>query len=212
MFGRVITVPDDLTEPELSVTATARWSRGRVPHGVARPLPSVRRHARPGGINFAVFSRHAQRSLSSCSATGTRNPSPRFPLDPATNKTGDVWHVFVRGLTPLLYGYRVDGPFAPKAGHRFNPRPSCSTPTPPPSAAATLGKPRRAAWHGNGRLTRRGRLAVDEFDWEDDVPPATPLAQTVLYELHVRGYTRHPVLRRRAIPAPSSASARRSRT
>ena len=45
---------------------------------------------------------------------------------------------------------------------------------------------------GDGRLTRRGRLVVEEFDWEDDVPPATPLAQTVIYELHVRGFTRHP--------------------
>src|SRR5262249_19441983 len=46
--------------------------------------------------------------------------------------------------------------------------------------------------NGTGRLTRRGRLVLDEFDWEGDVPPATPLAQTVIYELHVRGYTRHP--------------------
>ena len=46
--------------------------------------------------------------------------------------------------------------------------------------------------NGNGRLTRRGRLVIDDFDWEGDVPPRTPLAQTVLYELHVRGFTRHP--------------------
>src|SRR5205823_3801114 len=43
----------------------------------------------------------------------------------------------------------------------------------------------------SGRLTRRGQVVFEEFDWEDDVPPRTPLAHTVLCELHVRGYTRH---------------------
>ncbi len=45
--------------------------------------------------------------------------------------------------------------------------------------------------HGAGRLTRRGRVIDEEFDWEDDTPPGTPLGQSVIYELHVRGFTRH---------------------
>ena len=70
---------------------------------------------------------------------------------------------------------------------------SSSTPTPRRSAAAPVGvRPRSRTSAATAGSTRRGRLVVDEFDWEDDAPPATPLAQTVIYELHVRGFTRHP--------------------
>src|SRR5439155_3299010 len=75
---------------------------------------------RPGGINFAVFSRHAQRVDLVLFEEGREEPVAEFPLDAATNRTGDVWHVFVHGLrSGALYGYRVHGPYAPKAGHRF---------------------------------------------------------------------------------------------
>ena len=92
-----------------------------------------------------------------------------------------------------LYGYRVHGPWAPKAGHRFDPKAILLD----PYAQAISGGHRWGAPdipHGSnhGRLSRRGRLIVDEFDWEDDCPPAIPMAQTVIYELHVRGFTRHP--------------------
>jgi glycogen operon protein len=115
-------------------------------------------------------------------------------LDPTVNKTGDVWHILVHGLPPdTLYGYRVNGLYAPRAGHRFNPR----TVVLDPYALAISGGQRWGASdvpHGNsnGRLTRRGRLVFEEFDWDGDVPPGTPLSQTILYELHVRGFTRHP--------------------
>ena len=90
-------------------------------------------------------------------------------------------------MTPdIQYGYRVHGPFAPKAGHRFQSQAIVLDPYAPAVSGghrwgSRAARPRRP-------LTR-GRLVLDEFDWEDDVPPATPLAQTVIYELHVRGYT-----------------------
>ncbi len=143
---------------------------------------------------------------------GHEEPIAEFPLDPAVNRTGDVWHVFIRGLkSPVLYGYRVHGPFAPKAGHRFSPRSVVLDPYAPAiSGGQRLGAP-DVPHNGNGRLTRRGLVVTEEFDWEDDAPPATPLGQTVLYELHLRGYTRHGSSAH-GIRAATSACAKRSRT
>src|SRR5262249_25569164 len=116
---------------------------------------------------------------------GHDEPVAEVALDPTLNKTGDVWHVLVAGLPPdVLYGYRVFGPWAPKCGHRFDPRAVLLDPY---ALSVSGGHP----W-GRAPLPRRGRIVHDDFDWQGDVPPATPLARTVVYELHVRGYTRHP--------------------
>src|SRR5262249_9707739 len=117
---------------------------------------------------------------------GHDEPFAEFPLDPVENRTGDVWHVFVHQLPPdVLYGYRVSGPFAPRAGHRFNPRALLLDPY---ARLLSGGHPFGARPKGQ----RLGKVALNDFDWEDDRPPNVPLAQTVIYELHVRGYTRHP--------------------
>jgi glycogen operon protein len=148
---------------------------------------------RPEGINFAVFSRHAHAVHLVLFRDGHEEPSAEIPLDPLLHKTGDIWHVLVHDLSPdTLYGYRVFGANAPQHGHRFNPDAILLDPYAPSiSGGHQWGVP--DVPHGNrqGRLTRRGRIAVDDFDWEDDMPLSTPLAQTVIYELHVRGYTRH---------------------
>ncbi|HVS34175.1 MAG TPA: glycogen debranching protein GlgX [Gemmataceae bacterium] len=139
----------------------------------------------PDGVNFAVFSRHAEAVSLVLFRDGHDEPLAEIALDPALNKTGDVWHVFVHGFTPdLQYGYRVRGPFNPKAGHRFHPQAVLLDPYAPAVAGG-------ARW-GDGRRPRRSRLVVEDFDWEGDAPPATPLSHTVIYELHVRGFTQHP--------------------
>src|SRR5208282_2772094 len=87
------------------------------------PLPIGGAHQAGSGVNFVLFSRHA---------TGVRlefyqNPDDSSPtrvidLDPVRHRTGDVWHVWVRGVPGgQLYGYRVEGPYQPERGHRFNP-------------------------------------------------------------------------------------------
>ena len=148
----------------------------------------------PGGVNFAIFSRNATAVSLVLFKEGVEEPLGEIPLDPTQNKTGDVWHIFVLNLPPdTLYGYRLNGAFAPKAGHRFSNKAIVLD----PYARAISGGHR---WgvpdipHGkeNGRLIRRGKLAIDDFDWEGDVPLSTPMAQTVIYELHVRGFTQHP--------------------
>jgi glycogen operon protein len=148
---------------------------------------------RPGGVNFAVFSRHAHAVHLVLFEEGREDPVAEIAIDPTANKTGDVWHIFVHDLSPdILYGYRVQGPFDVKAGHRFNPRVAVLDPHALAlSGGHRWGQPDVPHGQSKGRLTRRSRVVVEDFDWEDDVPPRTPLSQTVLYELHVRGYTRH---------------------
>jgi glycogen operon protein len=181
------------------VTAATVVSNG---HGAARrTFATSRGHCvpfgatpRPGGVNFAVFSRHAHSVQLVLFKEGHEEPFAEISLDPTINRTGDVWHIFVHDLAPdLCYGYRVNGPFIPRAGHRFNPRAIVLDPYAQAiSGGQQWGCPDVPHGQNNGRLTRRGRLTLDDFDWQNDVPPATPLAQTVIYELHVRGYTRHP--------------------
>jgi isoamylase len=161
---------------------------------------TVRGHCRPfgatpmpEGINFAVFSRHAHQVDLILFKEGREKPVAVIPLDPNYNRTGDVWHILVQGVPfDILYGYRVHGPWAPKSGHRFDAKSILLD----PYALAISGGQRWGAPdipHGvnHGRLSRRCRIVADEFDWEDDCPPMIPMAQTVIYELHVRGFTRH---------------------
>src|SRR3954454_22831356 len=91
-------------------------------NGTAKPvLITARGHCRPfgatprpGGVNFAVFSRHAHGVTLVLFREGHEAPFAEIPLHPKLNRTGDVWHVFVHGLgTDVLYGYRVHGPSDP---------------------------------------------------------------------------------------------------
>ena len=75
-----------------------------------------------GGVNFAIFSRNASRvRLELFDHPEDAAPARVIDLDSARNRTGDVWHVWVKGIGPgQLYAYRVDGPYEPSEGHRFN--------------------------------------------------------------------------------------------
>ena len=127
-----------------SARPTFAVSRGRCrPFG---PTPG------PDGANFAVFSRHAEAVSLVLFKDGQDEPLVEFPLDPAVNKTGDVWHIFVHGFTPdLQYGYRVRGPFAPKAGHRYHPQAILLDPYAPAVSGGRWGEAREAAPRPAGR-------------------------------------------------------------
>ncbi|MBS0310585.1 MAG: glycogen debranching enzyme, partial [Proteobacteria bacterium] len=83
------------------------------------PLP-LGAHESEGGVNFALFSRHASHvRLELFDRADDAMPARAIDLDPARNRTGDVWHVWVQGIqTGQLYAYRVDGPYRPQDGHR----------------------------------------------------------------------------------------------
>ncbi|HYF47942.1 MAG TPA: glycogen debranching protein GlgX [Planctomycetota bacterium] len=159
--------------------------------GFCRPFGAT---AFPGGVNFAVFSRNATAVSLVLFKEGVEDPICEIALDPTQNKTGDVWHIFVLNLPPdTLYGYRLNGAFNPRNGHRFSNKAVVLDPYARAiSGGHKWGVPDIPHGKENGRLMRRGKLAIDDFDWEGDVPLSTPMAQTVIYELHVRGFTQHP--------------------
>jgi len=148
--------------------------------------------ALPGGVNFSVFSRHATQMTLVLYWPGASEPLLEIPLDPELHRTGDVWHIFLQGLPPgLEFGYRA-GREGHKASplHRFDPQILLVDPY-----AKELTGP--SLWRGASReqaqsFAWRGVLSDETFDWGCDRPPKRHLADTVIYELHVRGFTRAP--------------------
>ena len=152
------------------------------------------------GVNFALFSEHATRvELCLFDSAEAEFESLTIPLPEHTDM---VWHGYLPDVQPgQLYGYRVHGPFAPHVGHRFNPNKLLVDPY-----ARVLGRPIR--WNetlfgftfGEDDTTFDTRdsaafaplaAVVDNaFTWGDDRPPRTPWHQTLIYELHVKGFTK----------------------
>jgi glycogen operon protein len=109
-------------------------------------------------------------------------------LDPAVNRTYHYWHVFVPGVGPgQLYGYRVTGPWDPARGMRFDPTKVLLDPY--GRAVAVPKDYRREA-----ATPAMKSVVVDDhaYDWEGDWPLERPASRTVIYEMHVRGFTQHP--------------------
>jgi len=151
------------------------------------------------GVNFAVFSANATAvELCLYSADG-REETARIPL-PA--QSGDVWHGYLPGAaTGLVYGLRAHGPWRPERGHRFNPNKLLLDPWAREIVGtfdwrdghfgADLEHPQHMDMRDNSRQALKARVVHDEgFDWQGDRRLLTPLAGSVLYELHVRGFTK----------------------
>jgi isoamylase len=176
-----------------------------VRRGVPLPLGT---HESGGGVNFALFSRHASRvRLELFDQPIDATPAKVIDFDPARNRTGDVWHVWVEGIRPgQLYAYRVDGPYQPKEGHRYNfnkllldPFASAISPLPDwnfgPARGYDLSAPERDL--ACSKVDDAGAMPKcvfthEHFLWQDDLPLRHPWAKTVIYETHVRGFTIHP--------------------
>src|SRR5271168_2014521 len=100
---------------------TSETSSPRVDVRTGSPLPLGTLES-GGGVNFAIFSRNASRvRLELFDHPEDAEPARMIDLDPACNRTGDIWHVWVKGVSSgQLYAYRLDGPYEPNEGHRFN--------------------------------------------------------------------------------------------
>jgi glycogen operon protein len=149
-----------------------------------------------GGVNFSLFSRTATGvELLFFDREDDAHPSRAVPIDPATGRTYHYWHVFVPGVQPgQLYGYRVQGPSAPEHGLRFDPAKILLDPY-GRGVAVPKGYSREAArWPGDNAAAAMKSVVVDPlaYDWEGDTPLGLPSARTIIYEMHVRGFTRHP--------------------
>lgn len=153
------------------------------------------------GINFALFSAHAER-VELC-LFDAHQQEHRFTLP---SRTGDIWHGYLP-LTEqepiarpgLRYGYRVYGPFTPQQGHRFNPNKLLLDPcarqldgwvVDDESLQGGIDVPDE---RDSAQVMPKAVVVDDRYDWEDDAPPSIPWGESVIYEAHVRGLTqRHP--------------------
>ncbi|MEQ1807588.1 MAG: glycogen debranching protein GlgX, partial [Burkholderiaceae bacterium] len=149
------------------------------------------------GVNFAVVSAHA-RAIDLClfDADGKTELS-RAPLP---GHSHDVWHGHLEGAAPgLIYGLRAHGPWRLERGQRFNPHKLLLDPYAREIVGnfewrdEHFGADPHHAHHAdprdNAAFALKTRVVADVYDWGDDAPPRTPLADTVLYELHVKGFS-----------------------
>ncbi len=151
---------------------------------------------RADGYNFAIFARHATAVWLVFFRSGMEEPVAELAFDPRVNKTGDVWHLLIRDFDPTLrYGYRMAGPCDPHgSGHWYQPDKLLLDPY---AKALTGGSEWGMAYCRTGlcgplsTFQRRCLHVENDFDWEGDRPLNIPLKDTVIYELHVRGFTRH---------------------
>src|SRR3984885_12827528 len=172
------------------------------------PLPIGGTHQQGEGVNFVLFSRHATRvCLELYLHPDDSCPTRIIDLDPMRHRTGDTWHVWVRGIAVgQLYGYRIEGPYQPEEGHRFNPDKLLLD----PYARAIAGVENwdfsaARGYDSSSKLTDLSISTVDNagttpkciftqdsFNWEMDTPPKHSASDTVIYETHVRGFTIDP--------------------
>ena len=155
---------------------------------VGKPLPFGATIV-PGGVNFSVYSSQAR----SCELVLFKKHEPRpFVAVPFPDefRIGNVFTMVVFGLDyeDIEYGFRMDGPFSPKDGHRFDKTKILMDPY-----AKTIGG--RDIWgtdpDWDNIYPHRARVLLDDFDWENDHALETPIEDLIIYEMHVRGFTRH---------------------
>jgi isoamylase len=156
---------------------------------VGTPLPfGATRVA--GGVNFSIFSRQAK----SCTLVlfKKRDPEPWAEIPfPKEFRIGNVFAMMVFDLDyeNTEYGFRMEGPFDPVEGHRFDSSKILMDPY-----AKVIGG--RDIWgetpNWNDAYQHRARIILDDFDWESDHPLEIPAEDLIVYEVHLRGFTRHP--------------------
>jgi glycogen operon protein len=147
-------------------------------------------------VNFSVFSKHATgMELLLFDHVDDANPARTIRIDPVTHRSYHYWHVFVPDLRAgQIYNYRAEGPWEPASGMRFDATKVLLDPygrgivIPDRYSRIAAGEP------GDNSAIAMKSVVVDPsaYDWNGDAPLRRPSAQTIIYEMHVRGFTRHP--------------------
>lgn len=143
----------------------------------------------PGGINFSIYSKHATACTLVLFEKGAAEPAAEIPF-PSEFRIGHIWAMIVFDLdhTKIQYGYRFDGPHDPKKGHRFDPNDILLDPF-----ARSIGG--REVWmhppEPDEIYSHRAQICYEDFDWDHDRPLRVATTDLVIYEMHVRGFTRH---------------------
>jgi isoamylase len=159
------------------------------------------------GVNFAIFSEHATAvELCLFDSAEASESATTIPMPEATD---DIWHVYLPDARPgTFYGYRVQGPYEPAKGHRFNPAKLLIDPYAKAVSGAirwsdelfgyTIGNPKAdLSWDERDSAGGMPKCVVVDsaFTWGDDRSPRTPWNRTMIYECHVRGMTKlHPMV------------------
>lgn len=147
------------------------------------------------GVNFCLFTKNADTvELLLFDRKDHSKPSHIIQLDPEVNKTFYYWHIRIPGLKEgQLYGYRVHGPFEPELGKRFDGKKVLVDPY--ARAVVTESYSReKASFPGDNCAEAIKSVVIDpsNYDWEEDQPLRHPFAKSIIYELHVGGFTKHP--------------------
>jgi isoamylase len=153
------------------------------------------------GVNFALFSENATK-VELCLFDSAESNKEAFRIN-LTENTDNIWHCYLPDIKPgQLYGYRVHGPYEPKSGHRFNPNKLLMDPYTKAVGrflkwsdemfAYKIGDPAEDISFDERDSTPFAPLSVvvdNTFDWKDDSAPKIPWHRTIIYELHVKGFT-----------------------
>ena len=165
----------------------------KVATGSSYPLGST---LRPGGANFSVYAKNAVSvDLLLFDKVDDDRPSRVIPLDRMRNRTFHYWHVFATDIQAgQLYGYRVGGPSDPEHGLRFDADKLLLDPYARGVALGPNYERKAASMPGCNYAEAMKSVVVDYrgYNWEGDAPLRRPFRGTVIYEMHVRGFTRHP--------------------
>jgi isoamylase len=148
------------------------------------------------GVNFSIFSRNASAvDLLLFDRMDDARPARVITIDPITSRTYHYWHVFVPGVqSGQIYGYRVHGSFDPARGMRFDPAKILLDPYGRGVVVPKNYRREAAVEKGDNTAMAMKSVVVDPsgYDWEGDSPLQRPSSQTIVYEMHVRGFTCHP--------------------
>jgi isoamylase len=149
----------------------------------------------PDGVNFSVFSKSAT-AVEVLLFDGVDDPIPArvVSLDPRKNRTYHYWHCFVPGIEHgQLYGYRAAGPFEAARGLRFDSEKVLLDPYGRSVAVPEKYDHKAGSRPGDNTSVAMKSVVVDPhtYDWEGDAPLRRPFSRTVIYEMHVAGFTRH---------------------
>jgi isoamylase len=161
--------------------------------GASAPLGAT---VYPDGVNFSVFAKSASSiELLLFDGEEATEPSRVIALDPSTHRSYHYWHVFVPDLVAgQVYAYRAHGSFEPQRGVRFDGDKVLIDPYGLAIAVPDHYERSAASRRGGNSAAAMKSVVADPaaYDWQGDVPLQRPYAETIIYELHVGGFTRHP--------------------
>ncbi len=168
-------------------------SQIKVPFGNSYPLGAT---CYPEGVNFCIFSKNARQiDLLFFDSEDDAEPSKIIKLDPTINRTFYYWHVFVPGVeTGQLYGYRAYGPENPTPGDMFDENKLIIDPYARALAGYKSYSRKASKEPGNNYKYALKSVVVnpDTFDWAGDRPLQRPYSTSIIYEMHVGGFTKNP--------------------